>query len=150
MTVEEAYGERKQELQDGVLKIVREKMNPLGINIDFIAFVGGIRPPESVVRAIDAKVAAKQRENEIQEAEAQTKKQEALALGASNARIQEAKGRAEAIRIEAEAQAEANKMLSSSLSENLIRYEQTKRWNGTLPQVSGSSTPFIDLRNKNN
>ena len=154
MTVEEAYGERKQELQDGVLKIVREKMNPLGINIDFIAFVGGIRPPESVVRAIDAKVAAKQlaqqRENEIQEAEAQAKKQEALALGASNARIQEAKGRAEAIRIEAEAQAEANKMLSSSLSENLIRYEQTKRWNGTLPQVSGSSTPFIDLRNKNN
>lgn len=154
MTVEEAYGERKQELQEGVLEIVREKMQPLGINIDFIAFVGGIRPPESVVRAIDAKVAAKQlaqqRENEIQEAEAQAKKQEALALGASNTRIQEAKGRAEAIRIEAEAQAEANKALSNSLTENLIQYEQTKRWNGVLPQVSGASTPFVDLRTKNN
>lgn len=140
MTVEEAYGERKQELQEGVLEIVREKMQPL-------AFVGGIRPPESVVRAIDAKVAAKQlaqqRENEIQEAEAQ-------ALGASNARIQEAKGRAEAIRIEAEAKAEANKALSNSLTENLIQYEQTKRWNGILPQVSGASTPFVDLRTKNN
>lgn len=154
MTVEEAYGERRQELQECVMKLVREKMEPLGINIDFIAFVGGIRPPESVVRAIDAKVAAKQlaqqRENEIQEAEAQAKKQEALALGNSNARIQEAKGRAEAIRIEAEAQAEANKALSNSLTENLIQYEQIKRWNGILPQVNGAATPFIDLRTKNN
>lgn len=154
MTVEEAYGERRQELQECVMKLVREKMEPLGINIDFIAFVGGIRPPESVVRAIDAKVAAKQlaqqRENEIQEAEAQAKKQEALALGNSNARIQEAKGRAEAIKIEAEAQAEANRVLSLSLTDNLIKYEQIKRWNGILPQVNGAATPFIDLRTKNN
>lgn len=150
MTVEEAYGEKKQELQDSVVAIVREKMNEIGIVVDYIAFVGGVRPPESVVAAINAKVEAKQRaqqrENEIQEAEAQAKKQEALALGAANARIQEAKGKAEAIRIEAEAQAEANRSLSSSITDNLIKYKQTERWNGTLPQVSGSATPFVDLR----
>lgn len=151
MTVEEVYGERKSELQEKVINIVREKMEPLGIKIDFIAFVDGIRPPKSVTDAIDAKVAAKQRaqqrENEIQEAEAQAKKKEALALGEANAKIQEAKGRAEAIRIEAEAQAAANKALASSVNDVLIRYEQMKKWDGVLPKVDGNTTPIIDLRN---
>ena len=152
MTVEEAYGERKQELQDAVVEIVREKMKKIGINIDYIAFVGGVRPPDSVVAAINAKVAAKQRaqqrENEIKEAEAQAKKQEALAEGNANARIQEARGRAEAIRIEAEAQSKANHLLSQSVTELFIQYRRTEKWDGKLPMVSGESQPLIDMRTK--
>lgn len=149
-TVEEVYGEKKQLFQDLILKDVRKKMEPIGINVDFIAFVGGIRPPKAVVDAIDAKVAAtqraQQRENELREAEAQAKKVEAIATGEANAKIQEARGRAEAIRIEAEAQADANVKLSNSINSQLIQYKTVDRWNGTLPMVSGDSTPLIDLR----
>lgn len=152
MTVEEAYGERKQELQDSVVEIVRGKMQEIGINIDYIAFVGGVRPPDSVINAINAKVAAKQRaqqrENEIKEAEAQAKKQEALAKGEANARIQEARGRAEAIQIEAEAQARANQLISQSVTETLIQYRRTEKWDGKLPTVTGNNQPLIDMRTK--
>lgn len=150
MTVEEAYGERKQELQEAVTALVREKMGKIGINIDFIAFVGGVKPPSSVVEAINAKVEAKQRaqqrENEIAEAEAQAKKQEALALGNANAEIQQAKGRAEAILIESEAQAKANHVIANSVTQNLIDYEKVKKWDGVMPRVSGGSQPIIDMR----
>lgn len=150
-SVEEIYGEKKQEFQDKVLVDLKEKMAPIGINVDFVAFVGGIRPPESVVKAIDAKVEAtqraQQRENELREAEAQAKKTEALATGKANAQIQEAKGKAESIRIEAEAKAEANRKIAESIKNDLIKYNAIEKWDGKLPQVSGSNTnlPLINL-----
>lgn len=150
LSVEEIYGEKKQEFQDKVLADVRDKMVPIGIDVDFIAFVGGIRPPESVVKAIDAKVEAtqraQQRENELREAEAQAKKTEALATGEANARIEEAKGVAESIRIEAEARAEANKKIAESINPELIKYNEIEKWDGKLPQVSsGNALPLINL-----
>ena len=123
-TVEEICGEEKQKFQDKILNDVRKKMAPIGIKVDYIAFIGGIRPPESVVRAIDAKVKAaqraQQRENELREAKAQAKKLEVIAAGEANARIQEARGRAESIRIEAEARAEAHKKIAESIKRDLI------------------------------
>lgn len=150
-SVEEIYGEKKQEFQDKVLVDLKEKMVPIGVNVDFVAFVGGIRPPESVVKAIDAKVEAtqraQQRENELREAEAQAKKNEALATGKANAQIQEARGKAESIRIEAEAKAEANRKIAESIKNDLIKYNAIEKWDGKLPQVAGSNTnlPLINL-----
>jgi regulator of protease activity HflC (stomatin/prohibitin superfamily) len=49
-------------------------------------------------------------------------------------------------RIKAEAQAEANKLLSASLTSDLIRYQQLQRWDGRLPVFTGSgATPLIDV-----
>lgn len=155
-TVEEICGEEKQKFQDKILKDVRNKMAPIGIKVDYIAFIGGIRPPESVVRAIDAKVEAtqraQQRENELREAEAQAKKLEAIAAGEANARIQEARGRAESIRIEAEAKAEANKKIAESIKRDLIDYNATEKWDGKLPQVTSGNNmlPIINIQRNNN
>lgn len=67
----------------------------------------------------------------------------------------------ERIRIEAEqkiaqaqAEAESLKLQKENVTENLIKLRQIEmqqraieKWDGKLPQVTGSATPFIDLRN---
>jgi regulator of protease activity HflC (stomatin/prohibitin superfamily) len=56
-----------------------------------------------------------------------------------------AAGRAKAILTEAEAQARANELLSRSITGTLVQYEMAKRWNGQMPQVSGSAVPMLQL-----
>jgi hypothetical protein len=56
-----------------------------------------------------------------------------------------AAGRAMAILAEARAQAEANRLLAQSITGTLVQYEMTKKWNGQMPQVSGSAIPMIQL-----
>jgi regulator of protease activity HflC (stomatin/prohibitin superfamily) len=56
-----------------------------------------------------------------------------------------AAGRAKAITAEAEAQARANTLLSQSITPTLVQYEMTKKWNGQMPQVSGSAIPMIQM-----
>jgi hypothetical protein len=41
--------------------------------------------------------------------------------------------------------AKANEALSHSISPILVQYKSIEKWNGILPQVSGSAMPFIDL-----
>jgi len=48
--------------------------------------------------------------------------------------------------IKAEAQADANQILNASLTTNLIQYEALQKWNGVLPQVTGTGAmPFVQL-----
>lgn len=47
--------------------------------------------------------------------------------------------------IKAEAQSEANRMISESLTEELLKLEQIQKWSGEVPQVQGASTPIISL-----
>ena len=56
-----------------------------------------------------------------------------------------AAGRAKAILTEASAQARANELLSKSITGTLVQYEMAKRWNGQMPQVTGSAMPMITL-----
>ena len=54
-------------------------------------------------------------------------------------------GRAKAILAEAQAQAQANELLAKSISGSLVQYEMAKKWNGVMPQVSGSAIPMIQM-----
>lgn len=77
-----------------------------------------------------------QRENELRTAKAEAAK-----------RIAEARGIAESTLIKAEAQAKANRLLNSSITNTLVDYERTKRWDGKLPQITGGGTiPMINLK----
>lgn len=135
-TVEAIYGEGKSDLIEEVKRIVQQKIQPIGIDIDMISFIGDLRLPENVVESINAKIAAtqkaQQRENELREAEAQAAK-----------KIAEAKGIAESTRIQAQAQAEANKEISKSLTPELVEYVKAQKWDGKLPQVSGNGSGFL-------
>ena len=57
----------------------------------------------------------------------------------------QASGHAKAILGEAEAQARANRLLAESITPTLVQYELAKRWNGEMPQVTGSAMPMIQL-----
>lgn len=124
---------------DTVKELVTEKVAPLGIVIEDIYLVNDFRYPELVRKAIDDKNAAiqraQQRENELRETEAESKKVAA-----------QARGKAEAILAEAEAQSKANELLSKSITQQLIEIKKIEKWDGKLSQVSGSSTPMIDMR----
>lgn len=140
-TAENLYGEGKNEFITEVTNIIRERMKPVGINIDYIAIVGNIWLPPNVKQAIDDKVKAgqlaAQRETEVATAKAEADKAVATAEGEARSRKAIADANAYAIIKEAEAQKKANELLASSITPELIQYNRTDKWDGKLPQVTG-------------
>lgn len=139
LTVESVYGKGKAGLMKRVEERVRKEVDPLGIKIENLYWIGKVRLPETVVRALDEKISAtqkaQQRENEIAEKRAEAKK-----------KIETAKGEAESIRIQAEAQAKANQTLAASITSELVLYRAIDRWDGVLPKFTGqSAVPFMNL-----
>lgn len=138
MDVENIYGPGKEQLMTAVTTRVRDQVAPLGINVEKIYWIGAMRLPNSITNAINAKIEAtqkaQQRENELQTAKAQ----------AEIAR-EEARGEADAAIIAAKGRAESNKMIQASITKELIEYTKAQRWDGKLPQVTGSSVPMINM-----
>ncbi len=136
--VESVYGIGKSKLLEEVQHTVSDQVKEIGIIIEKIYLVGDMRLPKQVIAALNKKIEAtqraQQRENELREAEAEAKKKIAEAEGTAQSRLRVA-----------EAEAKANKILAASITQTLVDYEQVKKWNGALPQVSGGATPFINL-----
>lgn len=147
-TAESLYGEGKNSFVAEVNQVVSARMKPVGINIDYIAIVGNVWLPQNVKAAIDEKVKAgqlaAQRETEVATAKAEADKEVARAEGEARSKRAIADANAYALLTEARAQQEANKILASSLTPELVRYNTVMRWNGNLPSVTGSgSIPMI-------
>src|SRR6266498_3499926 len=105
--------------------------------------------PDSLQKALDAKIQAQQQaeQQKYQLAQAKVKAEQdvAQATGQANALKAQAEGEAQATLTRAKAQAEANSQLAQSLTPELIRYQQLQRWDGKLPVFSGgNATPLID------
>ncbi len=111
--------------------IMIEKFNI--VNFDFSAEFNS---------AIEAKQVAEQ--NLIK---TETEQKQAIVIAEANAKQKKiaAEASASAILTEANAQAEANNLLSSSLTELIIRYEQITKWNGELPKVMSDASSLIDI-----
>jgi len=80
----------------------------------------------------EAKLKATQAEIDIAKAQAEAK------LAAAQAEIEIAKAKADALKIAAEAEADANKIISESLTEDIIKKILAERWDGVMPDVVGS------------
>lgn len=122
MDVEAVYGERKTALLDTVESQIRSELEPKGIIVEKLYWIGSIRLPVAVQNALDAKIEAtqraQQRENEVAEA------------------------RAEAEKVIAEARGEADALLQKSraITPMLLEYERiqveksrVEKWNGSVP-----------------
>jgi len=100
--------------------------------------INELRAPPAVIEAINQKNVMQQQaltaQNELQKNTFQAQGDSIKAVG-----------KAKAILAEAEAQAKANELLSRSITLNLVQYEMAKRWDGKMPQVSGSAMPLIQL-----
>lgn len=130
---------------------VQAEVAPFGVVMEAqFGFIGAPRPPAAVIESINQKVQAQQiaqqKQMEIQQAQADAQKAVATANGAAQAEVAQAEGDAKAALTRADAEAEANHKVAASLTQELVEWQKAKAWNGQLPQVTGSATPFIDLR----
>ena len=131
-------GPKKAEAVSRTQQLLTQRLAPLGIDVKQFT-INELRAPNSVIEAINQKNVMQQQaltaQNELQ-------KNSFQARGDSI----KAAGRAMAILAEARAQAQANRLLSESITPTLVTYEMAKKWNGQMPQVSGSGTmPMIQL-----
>jgi regulator of protease activity HflC (stomatin/prohibitin superfamily) len=130
-------GPKKAEAVSEAQKRIAEALAPYGFDVKQFT-INELRAPDAVIQAINQKNVMQQQaltaQNELQ-------KNQFQAQGDSI----KAAGRAKAILTEAEAQARANELLSRSITPTLVQYEMAKRWNGQMPQVSGSAMPMIQL-----
>ena len=85
------------------------------------------------------------RSNElIKKAENEAKAEAAKAQGIADRNRIEAQGIADAILLKAEAQTKANKLLSKSLTKDIIKIQTIEKWNGSVPTyVGGEKSQFI-------
>ena len=134
--------------------ILSPEMNTYGINILSVA-IEDIDFTDVFTNAVEAKQVAEQsklqakieqeQKNMEQEAEAQRK------VIAAEAEAQVAKIKADAdayaVEVQAKAEAEANAKLAASLTELLVKYNETMQWNGELPQIVGNDSvlPVIEM-----
>lgn len=133
-TVEELYGTRKEEFIQQVKKRINEAVEPIGVSIEQFGFIGAPRPPQNVMDALNAKVAAIQNamkaENELRTAEAEAKKAIAKAQGEAN----------------------ANRELAKSITPELIQWRlleikerEIAKWDGKKPQVEGNAGTLLNI-----
>lgn len=137
--IEYIYGAGKAELMAAVQADVQKQVENIGIKIDKIYWIGEIRLPQTVIDSINAKNAAtqmaQQRQNEVAQARAEAEK-----------RVAEAKGEADSILLKAQSQAQANKILSESITDELVQYRALEKWDGVLPRMTGNNAvPFINV-----
>jgi regulator of protease activity HflC (stomatin/prohibitin superfamily) len=135
--IADILGPRKAEVVNRTQSLLDKRLSPYGFLVKQFT-INEIRAPQTVIDAINAKnvmqQAALTSQNELQKNEFQSQGDSIKAAG-----------HAKAILAEAEAQAKANHLLSESITPTLVTYEMAKKWNGQMPQVSGSAIPMIQM-----
>jgi regulator of protease activity HflC (stomatin/prohibitin superfamily) len=128
---------KREEIRQRAMKKLGDNLSRYHIIVDDIYFAN-IRFSPGYEGAVEAKQVAQQ--------QVETQKQ-VLAQREIEAqqKVATAKGEAESILVVAQGQAKANEVLSRSISPILVQYKSVEKWNGILPQVSGSAVPFINL-----
>lgn len=142
MPVESVYGVGKTKLIESVQKDVAKQVESIGIIIEKVYWIGELRLPASVVKAIDAKI---QMTQEAQRAQNQVAKAEAEA----RVKVANAEGAAESLRIISEAQANAIRVKAAAITANpeIVQMTAVEKWDGKLPTTNaGGAVPFIQIK----
>ncbi len=138
MSVESIYGRGKGQLLDDVLAMVQSELEPEGIVLTDLSFLGQPRLPENVQESINQVIEARNNairaEEKVAQSEAEAKQLVAKAMG-----------EAQAIKVQAMAQADANKLINQTLTPELIHFMAVERWKGVLPHVTGGAIPFVQI-----
>ena len=122
----------KAEIMAAVKQNVTAYFQDYGITITVLGLKEGISYENPAIQtAIDEKFASEQK-LEIQENE-------------NAANTAKAQAEADAILITANAQAEANRILSQSITPEILAQQYYERWDGVLPQVYGGSEVMMQL-----
>ena len=147
----------RQVLSETILHDLGEELKPYGINIISIS-IENIDFTDAFTDAVEAKQVAAQKKLQAEieqsqktmETEQQAARQKITAEAESNVAKIQADAEAYAVKVRAAAEAEANRLVAESLTEELIRDNEIKAWNGELPTfVSGDGSTMLPILNMN-
>lgn len=132
--VADFLGKAKSTIVTTVQNELQQRLGKYGFVIKQFT-INEIRPPESVLKAIESKNIMAQ---EALKSRNQLKKVQFEA----QQEVEKSRGKAEAILTEATSQAEANKILSKSITPTLVRYRGIEKWSGKLSDIGSPQMPF--------
>lgn len=118
----------KAELLDGALVDLQKEMDPVGIKVISLSWVGAPDYPDTVKKSINAKVEATQktlqRVQEVQQSKAEADK-----------KVEEARGDADSTMLRAKAEADAINLKGEAIRKNpeIINWAKIDKWDGKLP-----------------
>lgn len=140
----EALIEKRESLSEEVLVLLRKDLENYGITISSVS-IENIDFTDAFESAVEAKQVASQ-----QKLTAQTEEDKKTIQTKAEAERKKIAADAEAytIKTQAEAEAEANKKISETLTDELIRYHEAQVWDGKLPTTyigGGESIPVINV-----
>ena len=136
-TVAEVYLDKREEVNAAITEHLQKNLSEIGVVVER-ASLPDVRPDESVLKALT------ERSKVAQELENEKQRQEKIRLEAESKKI-EAQGAADAKLIEAQAEAEANRILSQSLTDELLRQQEIDKWNGSKATtvVNGADSTVV-------
>lgn len=123
MKITDIFGAGKEQLLTEVKDILNQRLSPKGIQLQLVTFVGALRVDQQVQNSINATLTAAQKAAEAEN------------------RLKQAQTELEIAKINAQ----ANKVLSESITPQLLQKSALEKWNGQLP-MSTSGMPFLDLQ----
>lgn len=150
----------RQKLSESIRDGLSEELQSYGINVISLS-IENLDFTDAFTDAVEAKQVAAQRklQAEIEQAQMtmetqqQAERQRINAEAAANVAKINADADAYAMKVRSEAEAEANKMIAESLTENLIRANEIKSWDGKLPVYmageGGTTIPVLQFGQEN-
>ena len=138
MSLTEVISSKRTDLQNAIQVNLQTELDKMGFQLDKVN-LGASHLPEVIEKQMQQKMAAQQ---QAEQADYELQKQTTLAKAA----VAQAQGEAQALLVKAKAQAEANHLLQASITSTLVKYKAIEKWDGVMPQVTGGSTPFINLK----
>lgn len=150
-SVIDLLGDKRATLNSELTDYLKQKFEPYGIVIESVSLIN-IDPDEETRSAVQKKVNAQQ-DLELAKIEQQTanvnaEKEKEVAITKANQEKETAQINAESKLIEAQAQADANRLISQSLTPELIRQQMYDKWDGKLPtvQAGNDSSIIVDAK----
>ena len=146
----------RQKLSESIQAGLHEELDAYGINVISVS-IENLDFTDAFTDAVEAKQVAAQRKLQAEieqgqmtmETQQQAERKRINAEAEANVAKINADADAYALKVRSEAEAEANRMIAESLTENLIRFNEVKSWDGKLPTYmagQGASTvPILNL-----
>jgi len=143
----------RQNLSESIRDGLFTELEGYGINVISLS-IENIDFTDAFTDAVEAKQVAAQKKLQAEieqsqmtmETEQQAERQRINAEAAANVARINADADAYAVKVRSEAEAEANKMIAESLTDNLLRQNEIKAWDGKLPAyMNGGGSASIPV-----
>ena len=146
----------RQKLSESIREGLDNELDEYGINVISVS-IENLDFTDAFTDAVEAKQVAAQKKLQAEieqnqmtmETQQQAERKRINAEAEANVAKINADADAYALQVRSEAEAEANKKIAESLTENLIRFNEIKSWDGKLPTYmagqGGTTVPILNM-----